>query len=92
MTTLVEEANRVDEDVEAGRHVLCILDRTGDTRLIWNPDDDVEVENARRTFTEMLAKGFRAFSVNKKGDKDKQIREFDPEAEKMILTPALVGG
>lgn len=92
MTTLVAEANRLDEDVEAGRHVLCRLDKTGDTRIIWSIDNEDEVANARRTFDEMTKKGFRAYSVTRKGEKDKQIREFDPEAEKIILAPALVGG
>lgn len=91
-TTLVAEANKLDEDVENGRHVLCVLDKTGDTRIIWDTENTDEVASAKRTFDDLIKKGFRAFSVNRKGDKDTQIREFDPAAEKLILTPALVGG
>jgi hypothetical protein len=89
MTTLVEEAARIEEP---GTHVLCRLDSTGDTRIIWDPDKPEEVANARRTFDELKGKGYQAFSVSRKGDKDKVVRQFDPNEEKLILAPALVGG
>lgn len=90
MTSLVAEA-QVD-DVPEGKHVLAILDKTGDTKIIWDPDDENEVANARRTFEDLKAKGFSAYSVNRRGNKDAVVNEFDPDAEKLILTPALVGG
>jgi hypothetical protein len=90
-TTLNAEAAKV-EALPEGSHVLAILDASGDTRIIWDSDNEVEVANAKRTFDDFLKKGFRAFSVNRKGEKDKQIREFDESAEKMILAPALAGG
>jgi hypothetical protein len=89
MTTLVEEANRVEEP---GTHVMVKLDETGDTRIIWDPENEVETASAERTFDELKKKGYQAFSVKRNGDKDKVIRTFDPEAEKLILAPALVGG
>lgn len=89
MTTLVEESNRIEEE---GSHVMAILDQTGDTRIVWDPDDPVSVETARSAFEEEKAKGRRAFSVKRNGGKGEQIRTFDPELEKMILAPALVGG
>jgi hypothetical protein len=89
MTTLVEEAARTEED---GSHVMAILDKTGDTRIIWDPDKPEEVASAQRTFDELKQKGYQAFSVNRKGDKDKVVRTFDKDAEKLILAPALVGG
>jgi len=89
MTTLVEESNKVEDE---GTHVLAILDKTGDTRIIWDPDNETEVENARRTFDELIKKRFQAFKVKGNGQKGEVVREFDPEAEKLILAPALVGG
>ena len=35
---------------------------------------------------------YQAWSVTRKGDKDQRITEFDPQAEKVIFAPALVGG
>jgi hypothetical protein len=71
---------------------LAVLDRTGDTKLIWDPDNDVEVASARRTFDDLRAKGFLAYSVDKGGKKGTVIREFDPDAEKIILAPPMAGG
>ena len=92
MTTVVEEANRIDENVPEGHHVMACLDRTGDTRIIWDPDKPEEVAAAERTFDELKKKGYTAFSVRKNGEKDKVVRTFDPDSEKIILAPALVGG
>lgn len=89
MTTLVAEANRVEEQ-EGG--VMVILDRSGDTKHMWDRSSEVEVEEARSLFDRMKAKGMQAWSVTRKGDKDRRITEFDPTAEKIIFTPALQGG
>lgn len=71
---------------------LSVLDRTGDTKLIWDSAQDDEVEAARRTFNDLKAKGYLAYSVNKKGDKGEVMKKFDPDAERIIMAPALVGG
>jgi hypothetical protein len=89
MTTLVEEANRTEEP---GTHVMAVLDKSGDTRIIWDPANPEEVASAKRTFDELRGKGYSAFSVKKNGDKDKAVRTFDSAEEKLILAPALVGG
>ena len=71
---------------------MRILDESGDTKKIWDPDNKDEVKDAERTFKDLTQKGFKAFTVDKKGEKGKPIDEFDPEAGKMILVPRLVGG
>lgn len=72
---------------------LAVMDHTGDTKLMWDSDNETEVANARRTFDEMKKKGFTAYSVyGKDGAKGEQIREFDPKAEKIILVPQMQGG
>lgn len=71
---------------------LVVLDKTGDTKIIWDPTKPAEVDHARATFNELRKKGYAAYSVNRKGDKGEVLREFDPEAEKMILAPPMVGG
>jgi hypothetical protein len=89
MTTLVQEANRT-ENSEGG--VIVILDRSGDTRHTWDRRNADEVTEMRDLFDRMIKKGYQAWSVTRKGDKDRRITEFDPEAEKVIFAPALVGG
>jgi hypothetical protein len=71
---------------------LCVLDKTGDTKLMWDSAVDDEVDAARRTFNDLKKKGYLAFSVTKKGDKGEVIKTFDPDAEKIIMAPPLVGG
>jgi hypothetical protein len=90
-TSLAAAANDTS-DIPAVGGVLCILDRTGDTKIIWDPAKQDEVDVAKKSFSDLIAKGYRAFKVAASGNKGEQIREFDPKAEKIILAPALVGG
>jgi len=71
---------------------MAILDITGDSKTVWSSDNDDEIEAARETFDSLLKKGYTAFRVKKDGDKGRMMRTFDPEAEKMILAPRIVGG
>lgn len=87
--TVVSAANEV---VPEGKQVLHILDKTGDTKLIWSSDNDDEIENARQTFQNLKKKGFTAYAVNSRGQKGEVLQEFDRTAEKIIMAPALVGG
>ena len=71
---------------------LVILDDTGDTRLIWDADKQDEVDEAKKTFSNLKKKGYVAYAVDRKGEKGRVIDEFDPTAEKIILAPQLQGG
>lgn len=64
----------------------------GDARLTWSADNKPEVDAARKMFDDLRAKGFFAYAVKRSGDKGEMITKFDPEAEKIILAPPLVGG
>jgi len=75
------------------KHELVTMDHTGDTKLLWDSDNKDEVDNAREAFNRLTKKGYLAYAVKgKNGDKGEQVKSFDPEAERIILTPALVGG
>lgn len=68
-------------------------DQPGDTRLIWDRDRDNEVRAAREMFNRLRAEGYLAYSVRgEKGEKGEVIREFDPDAEKIIMAPRQQGG
>jgi hypothetical protein len=71
---------------------MATLGRHGDVRVMWDPNSPAETMMARKTFDEMVGKGHLAFAVKGDGAKGKQIREFDPDAEKIILAPAMQGG
>lgn len=76
----------------AQKSIMHILDDTGDTKIMWNPRDTDEVKNAKRSFSELKGKGFRAFKVKRDGDKGAPIEEFDKDAEKIIFIPQMAGG
>jgi len=71
---------------------LRILGKEGDTKVIWDPENRDEVKAAREQFDALKGKGFLAFEVKNKGDKGSEIKKFDPEAGKIILTPPIMGG
>lgn len=72
--------------------VMATLSRAGDVRVIWDPGNKEEVAAAKRSFDDLTKKGHLAFAVKKTGEKGVQVREFDPEAEKIILAPPMRGG
>lgn len=72
---------------------LAIMDRDhGDLKVIWDKDNEAEVEAARAQFDQLQKKGYLAYTVTGQGRKGTQVREFDEDAEKIILAPALRGG
>jgi hypothetical protein len=71
---------------------LLILDQSGHLKQIWDRSIPDEVAMAKKVFNKMIDKGYAAFKVNKDGSQGSKISAFDPEAEKMILAPALRGG
>jgi len=71
---------------------MRVLSVDGDTKTIWDPRKSAEVITAEEQFEKLTDKGYIAYTVNKKGKKSKIMKKFDPDAEKMILTPPIVGG
>lgn len=71
---------------------LCVLDRTGDTKVIWDSKNADEVAAAKAAFDTLKKKGFLAYTVSKDGSKGEVIREFDETAERIIMSPPMQGG
>lgn len=71
---------------------LMVLDRTGDTKTTWDPENETEVSNAREQFTKWKAQGFAVFSVKKDGTPGGALSKFNPDLDKMIATPPIAGG
>ena len=71
---------------------LCVIDKTGDTKTIWDPDNQDEVDVARATFDALKKKKYIAYSVSSNGKKNEIIHRFDPELGKIIMIPPVVGG
>ena len=55
------------------------FDETGDRRLIWDANDQTQVEEAMILFEEYLAKGWKAYSTREDGTRGRRIYGFDPD-------------
>jgi len=64
----------------------------GDTKLIWDKDNNTEVKAAKDMFKTLREKNFKAFAVKRSGEKGEILDEFDPDIEKIIMVPPMMGG
>lgn len=66
----------------------------GDLTFEWDPADETEVNQARLAFANAKAQGYFAYSVETVDGEPSNtlIKEFDPNATKVVMTPQLVGG
>lgn len=72
---------------------MSILNHEGDTKVIWDPENEDECDAAEEQFAILMEKGFTAFEVSKRGKKTaKVVKKFDPELGKLIMVPQLQGG
>ena len=68
-----------------------VMDRTGDTRHIFNNLDRAEVAKAEQRFMELTGGDFTA-AVRTGPGEQRAIRSFDPTAEETLFYPRLIGG
>ena len=68
-----------------------VMDRTGDSRHVFNNQDHAEVAKADQRFKELTGEGFTA-AVRSGPGEQRIIRSFDPTAEETLFYPRLVGG
>jgi hypothetical protein len=71
---------------------LRTLCSDGDQKIIWDSDNEDEVEVAEMSFDKLMEKDYTAYKVNKKGEKGRKIKKFDPDAGKIIMVPPIGGG
>lgn len=71
---------------------MVVMDRSGDSKTTWDPDNPDEVDAARKLFKSLKKKGHFAYSVKGNGEKGTLLQEFDPDAGKIIMSPAMAGG
>ncbi len=85
-TTTTTESNKTDREI-------AIMGKDGDVKKLWDSTKPDEVADAKRSFDDLRKKGYLAFRVTgKEGEKGEQMREFDPDAERMIMVPQMRGG
>jgi hypothetical protein len=90
IATMIGEAQ--EEDL-GKKSLLRIMDpEHGDLKTMWDPDNEEEVEIARKAFDSAKKKGLVGYRVDKKGGQAAVMNEFDPDAKAMIMAPAVKGG
>lgn len=83
----------LDVELEPGQSVMAHMNEEGDTKIIWDRTKRVEVDLARQAFDKAKKDGYMAYKVvGADGKKGEILHKFDPEAERIILAPALQGG
>jgi len=95
--TLMERFNPLLEEViikarEIAKNVMMILTEKGDDRLVWDKENGREAKQAKKKFLGLLEKGYTAFSVDHKSEKNRKITEFDVDAEEILMVPSTVAG
>jgi hypothetical protein len=71
--------------------IQIVMDRTGDSRHPFKPNDAQELAKAQQRFYQLTKVGFTA-AVRTGSGQVSQIRSFDPNAEETVFFPRLVGG
>jgi hypothetical protein len=69
---------------------MRIMNMRGDEEVEWDTEVQETVDAAAARFAEVLLAGHQGF-VTSPGD-TKQIKEFDPLAERIVVIPPMVGG
>lgn len=73
------------EEIPEHLSVLCVPDSSGDTKHMWNPKNEAEVEAARVLFESLVAKGYRAFLLKRWHRKGAAVDEFNSEDGKLLF-------
>jgi hypothetical protein len=71
--------------------IQIVMDRSGDSRYRFDPNDTQELADAERRFRELTGAGFTA-AVRTGPGQVSRVRSFDPSAEETVFFPRLVGG
>lgn len=91
----LEEFHSTFGEVPTGKSALAVLNHGGDTKTIWDPRNPDEVAAARAQFDTLVGtKRFSAFRVSPEDPNEPgvRLREFDPNAQRIIFIPPVAGG
>ena len=73
-------------------HIMKILSVKGDERVTWDKLDGRQAKEAKNRFVKLLKDGYKAYSVDPSGNKNRRINEFDVDAEEILMIPPTAKG
>jgi hypothetical protein len=68
-----------------------VMDHTGDSRYMFDRNDEAALARAEEQFKDLTGRGFTA-AVREGDGQSRLIKVFDPAAEETLFFPRLVGG
>jgi hypothetical protein len=77
---------------KAFRHVMKILSNLGDERITWDKENGREAKEAKKRFSDLISKGYIAYSVDNNAKKKQRINEFDIDSEEILMLPPTAKG
>jgi hypothetical protein len=88
------EKGTIPDGYNAERHSLFeVMGVFGDLKIMWDRTKPDEVAAAKATFDSLIKKGYAAFAVkDNDGNKGDKIKDFDPNAERIIMVGPMAGG
>ena len=87
----VEDLTKDEKAALSG--TMRILDASGDDdKITWDSRYAEEVAAAKKQFDKLRKDGYLAFRVGKGGKKGEMIKEFEPMANEIVMTPPVRGG
>jgi hypothetical protein len=73
------------------RHVISVMNSSGDKSIEWRLDDPASVAEAEKVFERIKGQGGAIFKAQPGGESGGKLSSFDPR-EDMIAVPRIVGG
>lgn len=70
---------------------MSIMDHSGHKELKWNTDQIEDTEVARKTFDELIKRGYSAFG-GQDAEAKHALKKFDPTMKEIVMVPTIVGG
>ena len=64
---------------------LRAYDETGDQLVVWDSEDDCEIQDAFKLYQKCIDKGWRAYARGDNGKNTKRIFSFDPKLEEIYF-------
>jgi hypothetical protein len=97
MTTMIDRpATPVfdQERYDTGKFdgVIEVLNSSGDMKIMWDRNNPGEVTAAKAAFDQAIKAKSAVFAVKTKGGQGDKVKEFDPNLERLLVVPQIVGG
>jgi hypothetical protein len=98
MTTLLPDApasQTASERFESGAFdgIIQMINDQGDSRIMWDRRNRVEVDVAKAAFRAAIKGGAMVYKAEgKEGTRGEQVKTFSAEDERLIVVPAMQGG